>query len=863
MMKTERDSQPRLGWRILWFLLPDNERESLVGDFDEIYREKIKDNGKLVALLWYWSQVILLIPSSLKESIYWSVLMFRNHLKIAVRNLIRHKGFSILNITGLAIGMVCTILILFWVQHELSFDRYHKNGKNIYRILQHIQYSEIVTWAINQGPLGPALKEEIPEIEEQARFCFAQWRMKYDDQVFVELGGYTDPSLFKMFTIPFSKGDPETALADPRSLVLTGEVAQKIFGDEDPIGKTIHVGSNYDFKVTGILQDIPDNSHFRFKFLANMDVAKEVGRTVDSWKNSHFTTYVQLADNVSMEEANKKIYNFLDAKPTLEDWEKLSLQPLFKIHLGSGIGYDTFGTGNTKYIVIFLAAALFMLLIACINFMNLSTARSLLRSREVGLRKVVGAFRGQLIRQFLGESIFQSLIAMILAVGFGILLLPAFNQFARKSFTAHLFLRPDVILGLAAILLFAGFIAGFYPAFVLSKFRPVSVLKGTTGTAGGRSFFRKALVVFQFSVAMILMVGSLVIYSQIHFMRNKDLGYDKENLVTLAFNTIVQQNYETFRNELLGNIDILNVTRVAGLPTDGYYFSNSRWNWEGKDPDKDILFRANFVDYDYLETLKAPVVMGRNFSKDYGADATGIILNEISQKAMGFEDPIGKRVTLGEDSENVSQFQIIGVVKDFHYVSLRTEIEPMILLFAPEQCSQIVIRIRSENTPETLKFMSGVWKKYAGDFEFDYHFLDESLDTLYRGEQQVGRIINVFTTLSVFISCLGLFGLASFMALRRTKEIGIRKVLGASISGVVVLLTKEFSKWVIVANLIAWPLSYFALNQWLQEFPYRTDIKLWIFIGTGLLTFVIAILTVSFQSLRAALSNPADSLRYE
>jgi putative ABC transport system permease protein len=662
-----------------------------------------------------------------------------------------------------------------------------------------------------------------------------------------------------MFTIPFIQGDPETALANPRSMVMTEEVAQKIFGDEDPIGKTIHVGSDYDFSVTGILQDIPSNSHFRFKFLANMDFAKEVGRTVDYWKNSHFTTYVQLAENVTMEEANKKIYNFLDAKPTLEDWEKLSLQPLFKIHLGSGIGYDSFGTGNTKYIVIFLAAALFILLIACINFMNLSTARSLLRSKEVGLRKVVGAFRGQLVRQFLGESLFQSLFAMILAVGLGILLLPAFNQLARKSFSANLFARPDILLGLVVILVFTGFIAGFYPAFVLSGFRPVSVLKGTARAVGGQSFFRKALVIFQFCVAVVLMVGSLVIYSQIHFMRNKDLGYDKENLVTLSLNTIVQKNYEAFRNELSVNTSILNVTRVAGLPTSGFWFSNSRWNWEGKDPNKDILFRANFVDYDYLEVLKAPVLMGRNFSKEYGADATGIIINETSHRAMGFDDPIGKRVTLGEDNE----FNIIGVVKDFHYVSLRTEIEPMILLLDPERCSQIVIRIDSENTPETLKFMGNVWKKYAGDFEFDYRFLDESLNFLYRGEQRVGRIINVFTILAIVISCLGLFGLASFMALRRTKEIGIRKVLGASISGVVVLLTKEFSKWVIVANLVAWPLSFFALNRWLQEFPYRTDIKLWIFLGTGLMTFLIAILTVSYQSLRAALSNPADSLRYE
>jgi putative ABC transport system permease protein len=859
MDKTKGYSRPKLGRRILWFLLPDNERESLIGDFDEIYQEKIGEKGRPAALVWYWWQVLLIIPSSLKESIYWSMLMFRNYLKIALRNLKRHKGFSFLNITGLAIGMVCTILILFWVQHELSFDRYHENGKKTYRILQHIQYAEVVTWAINQGPLGPALKAEIPEIAEQARFCFAQWRMKYNDNVYLELGGYADPSLFKMFTIPFISGDPETALADPRSVVLTEDMAEKIFGNEDPIGKTIHVGSDYDFRVTGVLQNIPDNSHFRFKFLANMDFAKEVGRTVDYWKNSHFTTYVQLAEGVSMEDANKKIYNFLDAKPTLEDWEKLSLQPLFDIRLGSGIGYDAFGTGNTKYIVIFLAAALFILLIACINFMNLSTARSLLRSREVGLRKVVGALRGQLVRQFLGEAFFHSLIAMVLAVGLGLLVLPAFNQLARKSFTAQLFLRPDIILGLLAILLLTGFIAGFYPAFVLSGFRPVTVLKGTTRARDGKSFFRKALVVFQFSVAVILMVGSLVIYLQIHFMRNKDLGYDKENLIHLPLNTTVQQNYEAFRNALLGNTDILNVTRVAGLPTYGYYFSNSRWNWEGKDPDKDILFRANYVDYDYLEALNAPIVMGRKFSKDYGTDAAGIIINETSQKAMGFADPIGKRVTLGESSV----FNIIGVVKDFHYVSLRTEVEPMILLLDPERCSQIVIRIQAENTPGTLEFMGSVWKKYAGDFEFDYRFLDESLDTLYRGEQRVGRIISVFTILSVFISCLGLFGLASFMALRRTKEIGIRKVLGASISGVVVLLTKEFSKWVIAANLIAWPISYFALSRWLQEFPYRTDIKIWIIFGTGLMTFLIALLTVSYQSLRTALANPADSLRYE
>ncbi|MFC2163569.1 ABC transporter permease [Acidobacteriota bacterium] len=858
-MKEEIRYQSRWGRKILRHLLPLNEAESLIGDFDEIVQEKAIEKGKFLALLWYWYQIIILIPASIKESIYWSVAMFRNYLKIAFRNLVRHKGFSFLNICGLAIGMACTILIFFWVQHELSYDRFNVNGQNIYRILQHIKYSEVVTWAINQGPLGPALKEEIPEIEEQSRFCFAQWRMKYNNKTFVDLGGYADPSLLNMFTLPLVAGNPETVLSDPRSVLLTEKLSSTIFGKEDPLGKTINVADKYDFKVSGILKDIPDNSHFRFQFLANMDFAKEVGRTVDNWKNSHFITYVQLAKNASIEEVNTKIYNFLDNKPTLEDWEKLSLQPLFKIRLASGIGYDSFGTGNAKYVTIFLTAAFFILLIACINFMNLSTARSLLRAKEVGLRKVVGAFKGQLVRQFLGESIFQSLIAMILAVLLSILLLPTFNQIAQKEFTASLFTRPDIIIGLIAAVLLAGTIAGIYPAFVLSGFQPVSVLKGTTRGSGRRSIFRRILVVFQFSVAVILMIGSLVIYSQIHFMQNKDLGYDKENLVTLGLNTPIQQNYRAFKNELLKNPNILNVTRVSGLPTFGFQSSHSRWNWEGKDPDKDVLFRANFADHDYLEVLGTKIVHGRDFSRDYSADAQKIIINETAQRAMGFDDPIGKRVTLGED--NI--FHIIGVVIDFHYVSLRSEIEPMILRFYPEGCSFAVIRIHSENTPQTLKFMGGIWKKFAGDFEYDYRFLNERLDAMYRSEQRVGRIITVFTILSILISCLGLFGLASFMALRRTKEMGIRKVLGAKISSVVVLLIKDFSKWIIVANLIAWPLSYFALNQWLQEFPYRTDIKLWLFLGTGLVTFLVAILTVGYQSLRVALANPVDSLRYE
>jgi ABC-type antimicrobial peptide transport system permease subunit len=717
----------------------------------------------------------------------------------------------------------------------------------------------VVTWAINQGPLGPALKEEIPEIADQARFLYARWRIKHDSDIYVERGGYTDPSIFKMFTFPFVAGDPEKALADPRSVVLTERVAKKIFGIDDPLGQTIQVADKYDFKVSGIIQDVPDNSNLVFDFLANMDFAKEVGRTVDNWKNSQFTTFVLLPDNVSMEIANEKIYNFLDAKPTLEDWEKLSLQPLHKIRLASGIGYDFMGTGNAKYVAIFLAAALFILFLACINYINLSTARSLLRAREVGLRKVVGAFRRQLVRQFLGESILQSSLAMLLALGLGIMLLPAFNKISMRNFSSELFLRTDIIIGYLGIVIFSGIIAGSYPAFVLSSFRPVTVLRGTVHSISRRSMLRKALVVSQFSISVILLIGSLVIYLQVNHLKNQDLGYAKENLVTLYMNEHVQKNYDSFRNELLENPDITNVARTSGLPNDGYYFSNARWSWEGKDPEKDVLFRANFVDIEYFDTLKIQTIQGRTFSRDFTTDTEAIVINETSARVMGFENPIGKRVKLGEDNE----FHIIGVVKDYHYVSLHTEIEPLILLLVPDRSNDLMARILPKNVHRTLEYMETTWKKFAGDYTFDFRFMDDRLDLLYRSEHRAGRIAAIFTVLAIFVSCLGLFGLASFMALRRTKEIGVRKVLGAPISGIVILLTKEFSKWVLLANVVAWPLAYWAMNSWLKDFPYRMEIKPWIFLLSGFLTFLISILTISYQTVKSALANPVDSLRYE
>ena len=785
--------------------------------------------------------------------------MLKNYLKIALRNIKRHKGYSFINIVGLAIGMACCILILLWVQDELSYDRFHENADDIYRVIQDINFADhSTTWTITQGPLGPSLKEDFPEIINATRITDRGFRLTYDDKGYDEEVGMADGSLFEMFTFPLVKGDPATALSDPFCIVLTEEMAAKYFGDEDPIGKTIKANNQWDFQVTGVMKNVPHNSHLQFDFLIPFIFGRELNYTVDRWGNSQFRTYVQLPKGALAQDVISKISGYLFEKPTIEKDARLNLQPLTRIHLYSNYEFDS-AHGDITYVTLFSLIAFFILLIACINFMNLATARSGNRAKEVGMRKVAGAHKIDIIRQFYGESILLASIALLLAVVLVWLLLPVFNNLAAKELSLDIPGNLSILLGLLCIAIVTGIISGSYPAFFLSAFQPVMVLKGLRLSSSKGSLFRKILVVFQFSLTILLIICTIGVYNQLNYMRNRKLGYDKEYMIYFGMRGDTREKFDSVKNELLQNPNILGVTASSNVPTYGYTFSNSLWRWEGQNPDEEILMRAVFIDIDYLKSFGMEIAEGRSFSKEFPTDATeAIMVNEEAVKVMGMESPVGKRLSLQDQN-----FKIIGVVKNYHFMPLRQEIDPLILLYYPQYCGVLFARLKSDHIPQTIGYKEDVCKKFAPGYPFNYHFLDEALDRLYRSEQRIGTLFRYFSILAILISCLGLLGLASFMAEQRTKEIGIRKVLGATASNIVALLSKEFTKWVIVANIFAWPIAYFALSKWLQSYAYKTNIALLSFVLSGALALLIALATVSYQSIKAALANPVDSLRYE
>ncbi|MBN1271660.1 MAG: ABC transporter permease [Candidatus Aminicenantes bacterium] len=785
--------------------------------------------------------------------------MIKNYLKMALRNFKKHKGYSFINIAGLAVGMACCILILLWVQDELSYDRFHENADSICRVIQDINFSDhSTTWAITQGPLGPSLKADFPEIVNFMRVTGRRFRLTFEEKSFDEVLGMADGSIFEMFTFPLFKGDPQTALSDPFSIVLTEEMAEKYFGDRDPIGQTLKADNQYDFIVTGIIKKFPQNSHFRYDFLIPFIFGRELNYTVDNWRNSQFRTYVQIPEGMPYQEVVKKISGYLFKKPTLEKDARLNLQPLTRIHLYSDYEFDD-AHGDITYVTIFSLIAFFILLIACINFMNLTTARSANRAREVGIRKVAGAVRGNLLRQFFGESIFMALVALLVAIGLVLLLLPAFNDLAAKELSLWSQGSLQTVLFLLAIAVFTGILAGIYPALFLSGFQPVQVLKGTLYSGGKGSGFRRVLVVFQFSLTILLIVCTLVVSNQLSFMRNHKLGYDKEHLVYGILRGNMRRQFDAVKEELLKNPNIVHVTSSGTIPTYGYNFSNSLWRWEGQNPDEEILMRAAFVDYDYCKTMGIEILEGRTFSREYSTDPTeALIVNEEAVKVMGMESPLGKH--LGRVG---GKTRIIGVVKNYHFRSLKQNIDPLILILSPRNCWALFACLKSENISQSLEYMEKVWNTFAPGYPFSYSFMDDALDSLYRSEQRIGTIFRYSAVLAVFISCLGLFGLASFMAEQRTKEIGIRKVLGATVPNILLLLSKEFTKWIILANIIAWPVAFYAMNKWLQGYAYRINIAVWSFLSAAVLALLIALFTVSYQTIKAATANPADSLRYE
>jgi len=846
-MKRQRKVPPKIAVWMLRHMADPEDKLSLLGDFEEEYTDLCFERGIAKANSWYWLQILISIPSFFKSLVYWRLTMLKNYLMIALRNIKKHKTFSFINITGLAVGIACCVMILLWVQDELSYDRFHENHKELYRtIMNH----EGEWWSSTPWALAPLLKREYPEILKSKRYANRNMLITYKENSFYESMAFVDPDFFEMFTFPVVKGDSQSALATLDSVVITESAAKKYFGTEDPMGKALTANNRRKLTVTGIMIDMPTNSHMSFSMLAPVRLFGE--ETLSSWAVES-NSYVLLQKNTSQDSFRKKIsgiimeYDKRTTKTNIAD-----IQPITRIHL-----YSLNGRGNIFYVYIFSTIAVFVLFVACINFMNLSTARAGTRAKEVGIRKVIGARRSHVIKQFFGESILFAFIAMLLSLVLVYLLLPVFNNLAQKSLALNPGQNFTILFGLLGVTLFTGFVSGSYPALFLSTFLPVNVLKGKLPSSKKRSFLRRALVVTQFAVAIILIIGTFILYKQLNYIRNKELGFNRQHVISLPMNRAVSENFQAFKNEIVQNPQVVHVTSATSRPT--RVGNINPVYWEGRGPDQYETMRFVAMEYDYINTFEMEIVEGRDFSREYPTDSQNYIVNEAAVKFMGLKEPLGKLFSIWQD-----EGKIIGVVKDFHSRPLHEEIEPLVLTLTQNWSHNFIfIRMLPDNISQTMGYLEGAWKKFSPNYPFDYLFLDEAFEQLYRTDQRTGIIFKYFSILAIFISCLGIFGMAAYMIEQRTKEIGVRKVLGASVSNIVALVSKEFVILLALANGIAWPLAYLLMNKTLNNYAYRTNITFWIFLLAGVLASAIALLTVSFHAFKAARTEPVNALRYE
>ena len=796
--------------------------------------------------------------------------MLTNYIKIAKRNIIRQKGYSFINILGLSLGLALFVLICLYVQFELSFDKFNEKYKRIYRVEENLDGRGRLM-AFSHVHLGTKLVEDYPEIIGYVRFLSMggdQLLSSGDKKFNEDRGWWAEESFFDIFTYRLLQGDHKTALADPFSIVISQKLAEKYFPDENPMGKVLRLNNTHDCRVTGIIEDYPANSHIQYNFLISYASYKTIAGNdyFENWRNLVNYTYVLLSENAILTDINAKIRDILRKTIDEEYPSHVYLKSLSQFHFHSNVIGEVGRGGNMNQMMTFSAIGLFILLIACTNYMNLSTARSSRRIKEIGLRKVTGATRMDLISQFLSEAIFFTLISLILAFIITTLLLPEFGRIVQRNFSRDLLMNQNLVIGMLIATVIVGFIAGSYPAFLLSSLQPANVLNGSSLWSKKNGFIRKGLVVFQFMISIAMMIGAFIIQSQMTYIRNKNLGLEKDHIIVTEFTRMdreTRNGYNTLKIELLKHPSIQSVSVSRHLPTSWGYSATVINGWEGRQEDEDgVYVYLNFVDEDFLDVYGLELMEGRNFvHTDFQENVYSCIINETAMMRFGWENGVGKR--LGED------YKVIGIVKDFHFSSLRENIAPLILNVIGEPRPgarahyQFSVKILPGNMDETLKFIENEFIKIFPHDIFDHRYFGEDLDLMYHAEQRLGKTITYFTILAVLIACLGLFGVASFTAERKTKEIGIRKVLGASIPNILLLFSKEFTKWVLMANIIAWPVAYYVMDKWLQGFAYRTDIGLWIFGLSAWLTFIIALLTVSVQSVKAALMNPVDSLKYE
>jgi len=789
--------------------------------------------------------------------------MIKNYLKIAFRNIIRHKAFAAINIAGLAIGMACSIFILLWVQNELSYDRFNKNANEIYRIAARAGDFKV---AINPAPMVADLQAKMPVIKNTVRLATSSNVFEVGDRKFEEKRVfYADSTFLQVFSYRLLKGDRASVLNRPDAVLITEDLAKKYFGHEDALGKILRKDNNKDVIVTGILANIPSNSHLQFDCILPMSSIAQTNDNIKNqvWDNFDFYAYVQLdktsgPSSANIAKFNKQmddIYKTHVSEKTLK--VNFWLQPLTAIHLHSNYQVDLPGHGNIQYVNIFFVVALFILSVACINFMNLATARSARRAKEVGLRKVVGAGRKQLIGQFLGESMLISFVSLVLATGIVWLLLPLFNDLAGKKLSIHL-LDSRIITILATIALATGLISGSYPALFLSGFQPVKVLKGNVKTMGGNLIFRNGLVVVQFVVSIMLLAGTAIVYRQLNFIKSMNLGFDKSNLLYLPMAGEMWNKQQALKAELKQNPLTSNYAITSDLPVD-LASGTVNVHWEGKDPKSQVVFPTLMVDEGFFNVFQMKILSGRVFSPEFKSDSTNFIVNEKAVQVMGMKvsNAVGKSLSLWDNKGT-----IIGVVKNFNYKPIQQPIEPMILALN-RWGGTAVIRTQPGKTEATIKALGKISADLNPGYPFSYGFLDQDLANQYKGEQRMGSLFNVFAVLAIFISCMGLYGLSAFMAEQRTKEIGVRKVLGASVFKVVYLLSTGFTKLILIAVVIAVPLAWFAINSWLKSFAFRVNADWMVFLIASLAALAIAWLTVSYESIKAAIANPVKSLRNE
>ncbi len=818
--------------------------------------------------------------------------MLRNYIKIAWRNLSKQRGFTFINIFGLAVGLACCLLITLYVLDELSYDRYNAKADRIYRVNTDIKFGGNESkMAVSPDPVGPTLKNDYPQVEQFVRLHERGTGLVKQAGAATNLREehitFADSTLFDVFTLPLASGryagaDLKRALASPNTVVISESAAKRHFGNQDAMGKTLIFDNKQAYKVTGVIRDMPTNSHFRSDFFLTMlNDDYPWGR----WLSNNHYTYVVLREGTDYKQFEKNFdaviekyvgpQAFQTIGSTMDQFRKagngyrLWLMPITDIHLYSKQQNEFTPPGDIQYVYIFSAVALFILLIACINFMNLATARSANRAKEVGVRKVLGSERRQLIGQFMSESILMTVLAMGLALLLVVAAIPFFNTIAAKQLTGHGLLSPYFLPVLVVLPIAVGLLAGSYPAFFLSSFRPISVLKGRVNVNLKSVSLRSGLVVFQFMMSVILIVGTIVVYRQIKYIQNANLGFKREQVLTINDVYALGNQTEAFRQEILRLPGVVSGSVSGFLPTPSYRSDNSFFPEGRIDQQKAVQMQAWGVDYDYVKTLGMQLAQGRDFSPTFGSDSSGIILNETAAKLFGGQTIIGKRISTFDDpqAKTVRTYTVIGVVKNFHYESLRRTIGALGLLLIPSTGSASFrlggTPLGGANLPALVSQIERRWKAMAPGQPFSYQFLDDSFDEMYRAEQRIGTIALTFAALAILIACLGLFGLAAFMAEQRTKEIGVRKVLGASAFSIVGLLSKDFLKLVLISILVASPLAWYAMSQWLRDFAYKIDIEWWVFALAGALAIGIALLTVSFQSIKAALMNPVKSLRSE